>query len=181
MPPLPGDGGIVKRNVLIDASSAILLFRSDWMDPLMTAYRVKTGPVVFDEITVQGYPGARTFQRWHRENRLVVDHQPSSALANGTIRPPLGPGESECIHLYHGGAGAFIIMDDGPGAHFCRREAIPYINALLIPRLLYPGPVVGGSPIETAIRKLYASGRYASWVLDYALNSPVEKLTFFLP
>lgn len=171
----------MKKHVLIDTSSAILLFKSGWMVPLMKHYRVTTGPVAFREMTVRDYPGAQAFTRWQQENQLALHPRCPPDQRNETDLRRLDPGERECISLYYSGAGTFIIIDDGPGAAICRREAIPYVNALLIPRLLSTGAATGGSGLETAILQIYANGRYAPWVLDYALTCPPEDLAFFLP
>ena len=174
----------MKKAVLIDASSAILLFKANWMDPLLDHYRVVTGLTVYREMTVPDHPGAAAFARWQQEQRLTLHTR-----RGGTASPPgsskeldrLDPGERECIDLYSENAGKFIIVDDGPAAAFCRRRTIPYINALLVPRLLAPRPVRDRTELRNAVLAIHAEGRYASWVLDYALNCPDEKLTFFLP
>lgn len=171
----------MKKAVLIDTSSAILLFKSDWMIPLMKGYRVGTGPVAFREMTATGYPGATAFTQWQQQNRLVLHPRCPTGHARQRDLHRLDPGERECINLFYSGAGTFIIIDDGPGAAFCRREAIPYVNALLIPRLLGPGAAIDGAGIEAAIQKIYVRGRYAPWVLEYALTRPLEDLGFFLP
>lgn len=171
----------MKKTILIDASSAILLFKSDWMIPLMKGYRVETGAVAFREMTVSGYPGASAFAHWQRKHQLTL-HPPS---APGATREKalnrLGPGERECITLFRSGIGTFIVIDDGPGAGYCRRKTIPYVNALLVPRLLSPGATIDHAGVAAAIRTIYSCGRYAPWVLEYALTCPAEDLSFFLP
>jgi hypothetical protein len=171
----------MKKSILIDASSAILLFKSGWMAPLMENYRVGTGPAAFREMTVANYPGASAFLQWQQEERLVLHPQCPPELSVRTDRNGLDPGERECISLFLNGSGAFVVIDDGPGAAFCRREAIPYVNALLIPRLLSPASATARVDAEAAMRQIFAIGRYAPWVLEYALTCPLEDLTFFLP
>jgi len=171
----------MKKTVLIDASSAILLYKTHWMAPLLDRYRVGIGPAVYGEMTVPDHPGAKAFARWKQERRLILhtscggDSEPPAALKR------LDPGERECIQLYFSGAGKFIVIDDGPAAAFCRRNAISYVNALLVPRLLDPRPIGHRTGLRKAVRAIYAEGRYASWVLEYALNCPDEDLAFFLP
>jgi len=171
----------MKKTVLIDTSSAILLFKSDWMIPLLNGYRVGTGPAAFQEMTVTGYPGARAFAHWQQKHQLTIHSPCAPDVTREKDLRRLDPGERECIRLYTRGMGTFIIIDDGPGAAYCRRKTIPYVNALLIPRLLSPGATANGAGVAAAIRKIYACGRYASWVLEYALSCPAEDLTFFLP
>lgn len=171
----------MKKTILIDTSSAILLFKSDWMAPLINNYRVGTGPAAFQEMTVTGYPGARAFALWQQKHQLTIHPPCAPGVTPETDLRRLDPGERECIRLYTSGIGAFVIIDDGPGAAYCRRKPIPYVNALLVPRLLSPGATANGAGVATAIRKIYARGRYASWVLEYALTCPAEDLSFFLP
>jgi hypothetical protein len=172
----------MKKSILIDTSSAILLFKSRWMAPLLAAYQVGTGPTVFQEMTVPNHPGADTFRRWQHEKRLILHAPMGSAVKPADELDRLDPGERECIRLYYAGRGRFIVIDDGPGAAFCRREAIPYVNALLVPRLLARHPLSDASGrLTAAIRTIYANGRYAPWVLDYVLNCSADDLSFFLP
>lgn len=171
----------MKKSILIDASSAILLFKSGWMGPLMEHYRVGTGPAAFREMTVADYPGASAFRQWQQEARLILHPQCLPAVSVGTDRNGLDPGERECITLFLRGTGTFVVIDDGPGAAFCRREGIPYVNALLIPRLLSPASAAARADAETAMQQIFAIGRYGPWVLEYALTCPPEALVFFLP
>jgi hypothetical protein len=171
----------MKKSILIDASSAILLFKSGWMAPLMENYRVGTGPAAFREMTVADYPGASAFRQWQQEERLVLHPRCPSEMSIGTNRQGLDPGERECITLFLSGTGTFIVIDNGPGAAFCRREAIPYVNALLIPRLLSPASATARADAATAMQQIFAIGRYAPWVMEYALTCPSENLMFFLP
>ena len=171
----------MKKAVLIDASSAILLFKTNWMVPLLDHYRVGIGPTVYREVTVPHRPGAAAFARWRQERRLALHPRNATTAKSPARSNRLDPGESECIALYEEGAGKFIIIDDGPAAAFCRRRAIPYVNALLVPRLLVPRPVRDRAGLQDAVLAIYAEGRYASWVLEYALTCPDENLAFFLP
>jgi hypothetical protein len=170
------------KPVIIDASSAILLYKTGWMVPLMQRYRVGTGPVVWRELTVGNHPGARAFPRWRRAGLIHVrdDHLVRPRGADGRL-DRLGAGERECIGFYLGGNGVFIIVDDGPAAAYCRHEQIPYINALLVPRLLDPDTAADGPGVATAMQQILAIGRYANWVAAYARTCRPEDLAFFRP
>ena len=170
-----------KKAFLIDASSAILLFKTNWMASLLDHYRVGIGPTVYRELTVPDHPGAEAFVRWRQAERLILHNRNGSAADPATALKRLDAGERECIDLYGEGAGRFVMLDDGPAAAFCRREAIPYVNALLVPRLLVPRPVSDPAGLKDAVLAIYAKGRYASWVLEYALTCSDEDLAFFLP
>jgi hypothetical protein len=171
----------MKKRVVIDTSSAILLFKSGWMGPVMACYRAVIGPMVFREMTVGGYPGAAAFSRWQSEKRIIIEN--AQALADDPTpgRGRLDPGEQECIDLYHSGAGSFLIIDDGRGAAHCRRQGIPFINALLVPRLLQHASVGNGADWQAALLEIFRIGRYAPWVKAYALSCPDDHLALFRP
>lgn len=169
------------KRILLDASSAILLFKSGWMEALLERYRVVTGPGAFREMTVRGYSGAAQFERWHGDSRITIHSPPTTTNERAADWAHLDLGERDCIDLYHAGAGAFILIDDGPAAVFCRRNAIPYVNALLVPRLLGAGASAPGAEVIAAMQTIFKLGRYAPWVMEYALNCPCEGLSLFLP
>jgi len=58
---------------------------------------------------------------------------------------------------------------------------IPYIKALLVPRLLYESQKISKTLYQTAKKFLKSHGRYAGWVIEYAENCPSRELSCFLP
>ncbi|MBL0712307.1 MAG: hypothetical protein JJV98_01285 [Desulfosarcina sp.] len=170
------------KSVLIDTSSAILLFKSGWFDATLDHYRLRTGRAAVRELTVPGYPGAAFFQGLVEQGRIDV----LPAAAGPETRDPdlagMGPGERECIQHYLTGAGQFILMDDGRGATYCRDNNIPYVNALLMPRILaLADPVIARQGVSGAMAQIYRLGRYAPWILDFARDCADEVLTPFRP
>ena len=164
---------------LIDASSAILLYKADLFHAVCGLYHLKVAPAVLTEITVASHTGASFF---------------SNAYAAGALSPAepgpepeypsmmaLGDGERETLMAYQNGQGDFVIIDDGRGAAACRSNAIPYINALLCPRILN---WVGAIDIQTSaslFKRLLQFGRYSSQVVDYAKTCTPDMLSSFLP
>jgi hypothetical protein len=172
------------KSVLIDASSAILLYKAGWLDATLAHYRLQTGQAAARELTVPGYPGAARFRQLTDTRALaILDAPPAAAQApGGAALTAMGPGERECIQHFLAGAGDFILMDDGRGAAFCRDHSIPYTSALLIPRILsLADPGVGGRDLAAATARIYALGRYAPWVLAYARRCEDADLAPFRP
>lgn len=169
------------RDVLIDASSAILLFKAALIDLAAEAWSLTATPSVLDELAVSGQPGARTFQQMADAGRLRIaafSPRPADRLRN---RSRMGIGERDTLALYRSGTGDFIIIDDGPAAAFCRTHRIPYINALLVPRILAISGREPASDWPIAMETVFRIGRYAEAIAAYARSCPDQRLVAFLP
>lgn len=169
-----------RKSALIDASSAILLFKSRWLNAVAAAYALKTAESALRELTVPGYPGAECFQRMAAEGLLEVLPATREMPLPADLAA-LDPGERECIALFLAGRAGFIIIDDGRGSACCRRRRIPFVNALLMPRLLSPVGRGQAAEVTQAVQEIFRHGHYASWVLDFALQSNPETLASFRP
>jgi hypothetical protein len=172
------------RSALIDASSAILLYKSGLVEELVDRYAVAMAMSVFEELTVDGYPGAELFKRLFEKKRLRLrkaDDRVSLSIRAVSRLKCLGRGERETIRLYASGCGDFIIIDDGKGAAVCRDCGIPYMNALLFPRIMHAMGVIDGNEMLARIESIKSHGRYSKSILDFALNCDDHALDAFLP
>jgi hypothetical protein len=172
------------KKVLIDTSSAILLFKSSLFDHLVDMYDVLITQSVYDELTKDNYPGSEAFKNYCLDNKMII--QPPSEKEMAYLHPlkdtfSLDRGERETIYQYMRGIGNFIIIDDGRGARYCKDNSIPYINALLFPRILYLSRYISETDYCDKIKTLIGIGRYSRKVIDYALNCSKGELRFFLP
>jgi hypothetical protein len=168
------------KPLLMDASSAILLFKARRLADLVARYRVLLPASVLAELTVSGRPGDRRFGDLVRTGSAHVLPPPDEEPAPPSALHHMGAGERDCIRAFLGGHGDFILLDDGKGAGYCRRAGIPYVNALLVPRLLEPR---SPSPrrVLTDMQRIYSLGRYAPWVLSHAARLTPRDLSRFLP
>ena len=94
---------------------------------------------VNEELTHDGYPGAKEFADCLAEKKCSLAPGDQTAEIHGTLLKGvagLDRGELDTIRLYKKGYGDFVITDDGRGAGYCKRHKIPFINALLFPRVL---------------------------------------------
>jgi len=172
------------KKILIDASSAILLFKTDLCELLFDVYHVAITKSVFNELTQEGYPGAIEFQGWLAENRFSI----IPLLEEGTQQniprfqvPGLDVGELDTIRLHEKGYCDFVITDDGRAAGYCKRHEIPFINALLFPKVLHFSERLPENLCNPKMKRLFAAGRYSSAIKDWAMNCSKESLDFFLP
>jgi hypothetical protein len=73
-----------------------------------------------------------------------------------------------------------IILDDGKGAAYCKKNTIPYINALLVPRILHMAGRIITEERECLMKKITAYGRYSKQIIDYAFSCKDEEIARFL-
>ncbi|MFH1155607.1 MAG: hypothetical protein V1793_17515 [Pseudomonadota bacterium] len=181
------------KTVLTDASSAILLYKSDLFDILLDSWQVVMAPAVYGEITVPGYPGAALFKDRFDTGRFRVTPPPAHSMnlsvkASVTENSPFarpgqpmnGTGEQETIALFTPDLDGFILMDDARGARECRRQNIPYVNALLVPKLLWYSGAITREQCTEIMAGLCALGRYSNQVRAWALHCTQLDLGPFL-
>ena len=109
----------------------------------------------------------------NRPKKMPPDH--AAALS------ALGKGEKDTILLFLCGAGDFIIIDDGRGAGFCRDHRIPYINSLLVARILLLSRMISEDVFQKKIEMLTRLGRYSQKIIDYAATCPSQEMALFMP
>lgn len=172
------------KNVLIDASSAILLFKAGLFNDLLATYAIRITESVYDELTGNVHTGAQEFRVYTEKGKMTVrpgldgellDCVPLSGLAH------LDKGERDTIHQFYAGLEDFIIIDDGNGAKYCRDHHIPYINALLFPKILLFSGAISKLDCDSRIERIIRIGRYAQDIIKYAVNCSIKDVEFFLP
>lgn len=169
------------KTALVDASSAILLHRAGLFATVTAAYRVVMAASVFAEVTAPGHYGAAAFGRFYREGRFAMVNPPGPPMPEDRLPGGLHAGERDTLLLYRCGCGDFIVIDDGKAAAHCRDAGIPYLNALLMPRVLHLSGRLSAVSGAKAVKAITAAGRYADWVVCYAREAADAVLTPFLP
>ncbi len=173
-----------KKKTIIDASSAILLYKSGLFDFLTQAYDTIMSESVYDEITCKGYPGAQTFERLYWANSFSVNRSEHEDKRNRKHWPgplPGGRGELDTILKYLEDEVDFIIIDNGQGSSYCRSHYLPYINALLVPQILYFARYLSESEYHKKTAEIIRIGRYSPEIIDLALCCSRRELEYFLP
>lgn len=138
---------------------------------------------VYAEVTVPRHVGARKFHAL--VNRvpgiLVLDDLDDSVAGNAFPEiDRLDGGERQTLKHYLNDAARFVIVDDGKAVRVCRRYAIPHLNALLIPKLLYFSNRISLDQSKRRFLALCALGRYSARVMDWAKACEASQLDFFL-
>jgi hypothetical protein len=172
------------KNILLDASSAILLFKAALFDALLSVYQVSWTQSVLQELIRGNQCGAETFRRYSTgfgERIVALQRGPFPAIKTHQELKGLDLGESDTIRCFATGGWDFIITDDGGAAKYCLKHDIPFVNALLFPRLLYLGMRISLADSHDKMAELIGLGRYSREVIDRAANSRKESLLFAIP
>jgi predicted nucleic acid-binding protein len=172
------------KKVLLDASSAILLFKADLLVRLTQVYDVSQTHSVLHELTRKNYYGAEIFCQYAAEKKIrIIDVQnvPFPIQEAGQALPSLGQGELDTIKCFWTDNHDFVIIDDGKAARYCRKNNIAFINALLFPRLLYFNRSISLARCTAVMNKLVRAGRYSDEIIAWAQNCKRESLLFAIP
>ena len=172
------------KKILLDASSAILIFKSGLLGLLMGLYEIYMAESVYKELTHDGYPGAKEFMNWLAEKRYSLAPGCHKPIVNGKLSQEtatLHRGELDTIWLYEKGYGNFIMTDDGNAASYCKSQHIPFINALLFPKVLFSAQKITEYSCTEKMRYILKIGRYSPEIINWAKSCPKESLDFFLP
>ena len=172
--------GLALKTVLVDASSAILLHKADLLARMQAAFHFCVTASVYGELTDYQRPGARAFARRRRDRQITI-LTPIRASASHALPANLHQGERDTLLCFMDGGVDFIVIDDGRGASFCRRAGIPYVNALLCPRMLASADRLTPAGARAAMARIAELGRYSDGVKHYAATCSDTALSAFLP
>ena len=117
--------------VLMDSSSAILLYHAGIILPFVSAYPVGITMAVQNELTAHGGSGATEFAEYIRRGNIGLVDTGTIPTKGHKGLAKLDHGEQTLIQALIDGAGRFIMIDDKKGAQFLRAHDLPYIKALL--------------------------------------------------
>jgi predicted nucleic acid-binding protein len=169
--------------VLMDASSAIILYKANLHHIVPELYNVVISRSVYDEITNNSYPGAIEYQQLVADNNIMVQTPPvaevNKLLPSGLHR--LEQGEHDIVLLYYAGYGDFILTDDGVAAKYCKSKGVPFINSLLVPVIIKCSGNKSDTYCQAAFDSIVHIGRYSEWVIHFAERCERDELTYFLP
>ena len=169
--------------VFADASSIILLEKTDLFSLMLTTYHMIIPPAVLKEITIDGTPGAKSFSTQVALKRLHVMAPPENSPDDEPCGlEKLDPGERDTIRLcLFKKIRGFILTDDGQAARWCRNKNLPFINALLVPKILHYAALINKEVSQKAMDRLCELGWYADNIKRFAFDCTKEQLQPFLP
>ena len=166
-----------------DASSTILLYKTGLLDAFTDAWNPAWSRGVFTELTCPGYPGENRFTALADRGRvriLTPEPVPSSGCKTWPDRNRMDLGEYETLCLYLHNREGFILADDKKAARFCLDAGIPFINALLVPKLLYFAGRMDANSASRKTQDLSREGRYSDRIHEKARALDQDDLAFFI-
>ena len=172
------------KRAVVDASSAIILFKAGLFLPLIQNYHIMMTESVYSEVTCRGYPGAEDFIKLGRDQSMTVINckaKFSARFADDNSLFKLDRGERETIGCFICQQANFIIMDDGRGSRYCRDNNLPFINALLFPKILFLKGQLTTANFEEKMTTILMNGRYSKHIVEYAERMGLNELKPFLP
>jgi len=170
--------GYNMRSVIIDSSSAILMYKSNIIPALLKYCTPVIPEEVESELTVPGYEGSEFFTDLCSKEIIKV-YEPEELISYEPAGS-LHRGERDVIALFFNGKGDFIIIDDGRGGGFCRDHKIPYINTILAVKIFLFKQLITETEYAAAWRWLLANGRYSQKVIGWAEKADKGTLAFFI-
>lgn len=161
------------RKVIADSSSIILLQKADLFELFCDRFKVVITLQVYKELMDGAKKGAAQLQKYLYGR---IDQTLTSKTVFG-----MGPGESSVIALYLEGGGDFVLLDDKKGANYCKDHSIPFINSLLVSRVLYIAGAIDEAEFISTTRLLTEEGYYSQRIIDKAESISKSELRYFLP
>jgi len=162
----------------------ILMNKSFLIAQLIAFYQVHVSQSVYWELTGFGYPDSDQFKLYGESGDIHIHQVDENSEKHGMISTDLSRldrGEYDTILLYMKGNAEFIIIDDGKGARYCHDNRIPFINALLFPKILAMIGVISKSESMQKFNDISGNGRYSDKVIKKALDFTSSDLENFLP
>ncbi len=172
----------VLKPVFIDASSAILLEKSGLFLTFSNAFQLIMARSVFKEITAPGHKGVTWFrtQFEKRVYKVIALSCNSNSENDLGCYKNFGTGERDTLCLYHEAQQGFILIDDGPAARWCTKQNIPFINALLVPKILMYKNLITKEDCENKMDILCGIGRYSKKIKTIAFALTRKELSYFI-
>jgi len=174
-----------KVEILIDSASLILTYSAGLLPDVTRCYDLLIPSSVYEEITVKDKPGAAHFQelRVRRAFQVLVYPADSPKMIENqkTDLLKMGRGERDLLILYLAGCGSFPVVDDLQAVRFCVRHDIPFINALLLPKILHWAAVISAEEACTYLSNIERRGHYSGSVLERARTFKALDLRQFFP
>ncbi|NDY74370.1 hypothetical protein DO021_20965 [Desulfobacter hydrogenophilus] len=173
------------HTVYIDASSAILLYKAGLFVPCTQYFSIIMETHVYKEVGVPDHPGANFFLSMVQKNSVKVCRADTDRQDNINLPENMDLGERQTLVLYFQNVDpdqpSFITIDDAKGARFCLRHKVPFINALLVPKILWFAGILNKNDYLNKTAFVIGIGRYSKTVIEKAKALSPSDLAMFIP
>ena len=152
---------IKKKTFVSDSSSLILLAKADMLCQLCEKARLFITQTVEEEIRFDSID-SRLIRDLIAKGGIIV-----RKIEKNDLPVSLHKGERSAIMLFRISNADYLLIDDKKAALYCKRNAIPYINALLVPHYLRMCRIIDEQTMKRKILLLSEIGHYAAWIKEY--------------
>ena len=139
---------------------------------------------VFKEVGMPDHPGANFFLSMVQKNCVTVFRADTEGQAID-LPKNLDIGERQTLLLYFQNIcpdeRSFIIIDDAKGAKLCLKRKVPFINALLVPKILWFAGLLNKNDYLDKTALVIEKGRYAATIIEKAKAFSPSDLATFIP
>jgi hypothetical protein len=120
-----------------------------------------------------------------QKQRVQVCPFDPDRLIDISLPETLDLGERQTLGLYFLNTAAnkrsFIIIDDAKAAKFCFRHKVPFINALLVPKVLWFAGIFDENDYIEGTARVIEAGRYSRTIIEKAKALSPSDLALFIP
>lgn len=144
-----------------DASSVIILAKTGGLRPLTSTLTLFSPPAVAAEFF---HP-----TRLLEENRAIQRVMDEGGLVAIPVPPAdLFPADEAVLICHKMTESDAVLTDDGRLVRKLAEEAIPHLNALLVPALLVGRRSMSWADAEKLFGRIHLAGHYSTWVVEMA-------------
>lgn len=161
------------KRLAADSSSLILLQKVGAFPILLENFSVVISESVFAELTRKNHHNSFEFG--------VIQQKVVHLVEKTLVQNNLGKGEHDTILLYLQNDADFVLVDDKKGIYSCRKKNIPFINALLIPPVLFDAQRVSKGWCDEKFTKLAQLGYYSEEIIAKAKQMTTQDFYRFSP
>lgn len=162
-----------RRKIAADSSSVILLQKVNLLADLIAEYDLVVAESVYAELVAVPKKGS--------EELKTIFSDRIARIQTADDMPGMGAGERDTLHLYQQGMCDFVLLDDKKAALFCRRNKIPFVNSLLMPRIFCLTGILEHEECERVTALLAEYGYYSAEIMSKAGTIPLQSLGKFFP
>ena len=149
------------KSFISDSSSLILLAKAGLLDLLCRNARILITQTITEEIFFNS-KDSRLIRALISAEKITVKKIKDSGLPAS-----LDKGERTVVNLFREMEADYLLLDDKKAAIYCKRNSVPFVNALLIPLYLRKCEAIDGQTTERKITLLKEIGRYSEWIKEY--------------
>jgi predicted nucleic acid-binding protein len=150
-----------QKSFISDSSSLILLAKADLLGLLCRNARIFITQAISEEISFNSKDSQLI------QNLIFAGEITIKKIKDSGSPASLDKGERTAVTLFREMDADYLLLDDKKAAIYCKKNSLPYINALLIPHYLRSCNAIDDRIMKEKISLLNQIGRYAKWIKEY--------------